>query len=49
MPELPEHILAETGFRIIAYDFQVLGLCPRCRMQREEPVDKSNQRKENPE
>ncbi len=47
MPELPEHILADTGFRILGYNLRVLGLCPRCQTQREQPMSTNSQRKEN--
>ena len=47
MPELPEQMLAHTGFRILGYDLNVLGLCPKCQTQTEQPMSRSNQRKEN--
>jgi Fur family peroxide stress response transcriptional regulator len=47
MPELPEHILADTGFRILGYNLRVLGLCPKCQAPEEQPMSKSSQRKEN--
>lgn len=46
MPELPEHIPADKGFRILGYDPRVPGHRPRCQTQREQPISKSNQRKE---
>ena len=47
IPELPKHILAGTGFRILRYNLMVLGLCPKCQTHKEQPISKTSQRKEN--